>query len=169
MNFKTLSCAACLLLMATTSSFAMTMDYSFSFNNFANGDGLVTGVIRGLEDGTGAATSVEVLSNTNPLGFGIGEYVSTASNNLFTVTAGIITESDFISIALGSKIRFFSGPGFFDLAGLSAPDASFVTGISTITFEPLPPSSVPLPPTIVLFLTGLAGLAGFSRWKKSTA
>lgn len=36
-------------------------------------------------------------------------------------------------------------------------------------FSPTVVSSVPLPPSIALFLTGLAGLAGFSRWKKRTA
>ncbi|MBE9129225.1 MULTISPECIES: hypothetical protein [unclassified Coleofasciculus] len=52
---------------------AAAIDFGFSFENALNGNGTVTGLIRGLEEGTGAATSVEVLSNT--AGFGIGEYV----------------------------------------------------------------------------------------------
>lgn len=77
---------------------AASIDFSFSFENALNGGGTVTGVIRGLEEGTGPADSVEVLSNT--AGFGIGEFAEFAGNpdpNSWTVVDGDIVAFDFFS------------------------------------------------------------------------
>jgi len=67
-----------------------------------NGGGIVTGLIQGLpSNGTGAATSVQVLNNTN--GFGIGEYVGNPLTNFFAVADGVITQAQFMSFGVNNQ------------------------------------------------------------------
>jgi hypothetical protein len=74
---------------------AIAIDFNFSFKNALNDAGTVTGVIRGLEEGSGAATSVEVLTNTG--GYGLGEYVGNPTNNFWTVLGGNLVAFNFTS------------------------------------------------------------------------
>jgi hypothetical protein len=79
---------------------ATAIDFGFSFQNSLNDteDGTVTGVIRGLKEGTGAATSVEVLSNA--AGYGSGEYVGRPVSNVWTVLNGNIVTFNFTSLGI---------------------------------------------------------------------
>lgn len=142
--------------------------FDFSFENSSNGGGIVTGVVKGLIDNqSSVATSVEVL--TNPLGFGIGEYIGNAETNLFTVDNGVITTFDFVSrsnlfspalqvtsLALQS---FGSGPSFNSVAGLSIGDGIFGT-FDSITFtqrsDAIPADA---PASLLLILICLIGLS----------
>jgi hypothetical protein len=75
---------------------AATLDFAFSFVNALNGGGTVTGEVRGLSEGPGAAISVEVLTSTT--GLRIGEFVKPgASRNSFPVTGGALTSFRFFS------------------------------------------------------------------------
>ncbi|MEM0945139.1 MAG: hypothetical protein AAGI70_14475, partial [Pseudomonadota bacterium] len=97
---KSLSMVATLALGLLVSGPAAAIDFNFSFTNVGNGSGTatVTGIIRGLAEGTGAATSVEVLTNGD--GFGLGEFVGNPLSNLLTVTSGEITDFDFTSVSI---------------------------------------------------------------------
>lgn len=113
---------------------ATAVDFSFSFENALNGNGTVTGLIRGLEEGTGAATSVEVLSNT--AGFGIGEYVQVGSlfDNSWTVLDGNLVAFDFISFGvLNTPPAVTDATLFFDSSELLG--ASFRAGISSSPYS----------------------------------
>jgi|GEM_PF-5089182 len=95
---------------------ATAIDFSFSFENvlsLSGRDGTVTGVIRGLEEGTGSATSVEVLSNT--AGFGLGEYVGSPTRNSWTVLDGNLVAFEFTELGrLNTPPEITSGNLFFD-------------------------------------------------------
>lgn len=88
--------AAVIFALSSLAAHATTLDFNFTFINAVNGGGTVTGIVRGLVDNaTVAATSVEVLTNTD--GFGIGEYVGDPIANSFTVSSGVVTAFDFSS------------------------------------------------------------------------
>ncbi|MEL6236402.1 MAG: VPLPA-CTERM sorting domain-containing protein [Pseudomonadota bacterium] len=159
-------------LLSASAALAVPMDFSFTFtNNPIDGGGLITGVIRGLEEGTGAATSVEVLSNTK--NFGIGEYVGGIAFNSWTVTGGTITSVNFIALSpsdADSRLWIASDPteGFF--GGLNSRDR-VPTLSDTITFEKLPADDVapiPLPAGAPLLLTGIAALVVLRRRNRNT-
>lgn len=81
------------------SAHAALLDFTFTFFNRSESDpgGSVTGIVRGLSDnGTSAATSVEIISNTG--GFGLGEYVGNPLFNSWTVAAGAIISYHFVSL-----------------------------------------------------------------------
>jgi hypothetical protein len=107
---------------------AEAVDFKFQFNNVLNGEGVVEGFIRGLEDnGTSAATSVEVTSNTE--GFGIGEYVGNPLFNSWTVTGGILTDFDFISFgSLNTSPAVTDSALFF--GSRESQDATFRAGLN---------------------------------------
>jgi len=155
-----------LLVMPAT---AATLDFKFSFDNELNGGGSVTGIVRGLEEGTGAATSVEVFSNTS--GLGIGEYVGGPLLNSWTVTGGEVTAFNFLSAgiinaapAVTDALIFFdstelSGATF--RAGVAPSPGPFVTGsgfVSTgdigLSFSPfvekVDPGGEPVPEPLTI-------------------
>jgi hypothetical protein len=167
-------------LSLTAQNPATALDFSFSFNNALNGSGSVTGVIRGLEEGTGAADSVEVLSNT--LGFGLGEYVGNPGNNTWTVLSGEITAFNFLSFGVrntspavtGSTLFFGSRElnGATFRAGLSNSPSSVTIGNSGVTTQDIAltftrisdPTPIPTP----ALLPGLVGM-GIAALRKRKA
>jgi hypothetical protein len=76
---------------------ATTLDFEFSFTNFYNGGGAVTGIVRGLQDdAVNEVVSLEVL--TNAAGFGVGRFTAPSiRRGEFTVSAGMVTSALFRS------------------------------------------------------------------------
>lgn len=175
-------------LLLSSQSPAATLDFTFSFDNIlqvneggtlpwqAGGrPGMVTGVIRGLEEGTGAASSVEVL--TAPSGLGVGEYARYPYSNIWTVSRGEITSFDFISFGRAnapypgrnSSLFFDSSEESFGTAfraGLSTTSNGVVSGRPGVTAQDIgltftriqdPSAPVPIPDTSAL-LPGLIGV-----------
>jgi len=163
---------------------ASAIDFGFSFENALNSGGSVTGVIRGLEEGTGAATSVEVLSNTT--GYGIGEYVGSPSSNFWTVLGGNLVAFDFFSFdinntppAVTDATLFFDsseGLGASFRAGISNIPNSITTGTSTVTTEDInltfnrldDPESVPESTSVLSLLVVSAATIG-TKFKRKQA
>jgi len=166
---------------------ASAIDFGFSFENALNEGGSVTGVIRGLEEGTGAATSVEVLSNT--AGYGIGEYagsLNTNNSNSWTVLGGNLVAFDFLSFginntppALTDTTLFFNSSedlsGTFR-AGISNASNTITVGSSNVTTEDInlifnqldDPESVP-ESTSVLSLLGVSAATIGTKFKRKQA
>lgn len=141
--------------------------FTFSFYNWANGGGDVTGIVRGLaNNSTSAAASVEILSNT--AGFGLGEYATTALGNTWNVRNGKLTWFAFQSASAGSTFVMFrsedNGRLFITDVGL-APSTSYVStadGETTkIKFSP-ELGIVPLPASLPL----LAGALLILRYRR---
>jgi hypothetical protein len=161
---------AALLAAAPLSAKAALLDFSFVFTNLAFGEfGTVSGIVRGLADnGTSAATSLEILSNSDS--FGLGEYIGSPRENTWTVSGGQITAYGFL--AFGS----LNSPPDVTCCSLSldstvsngtalAPDpTSFGSraGQADIVFTPV---SVPVPetPKWAMLVLGFAGLAAAGR------
>jgi len=150
--------------------------YSFSFENVLNGGGSVTGVIRGLNEGTGAASSVEVL--TNSLGFGLGEFVGSPNKNVWTVSGGVITWFDFLGFGFHNTAPYVTDStlflstynfhnGMWNMAGLSNDPTNVITGNVGIDAEDVRIQFTPIdtPATIPLLGLALAAL-GYSRRKR---
>lgn len=122
---------------------ATALNFGFTFDNGLNGGGTINGIIRGLEEGTGAATSVEILSNTD--GLGIGEYVGNPLTNSWTVLGREIVAFDFLlagvlntSPAVTDALLFFdstelSGASF--RAGVAPSPGPFVIGSGFVSTE----------------------------------
>lgn len=168
---------------------AAPMDFTFRFYNVLNDEGVgrVTGVIRGLDEGTGAATSVEVTGND--LGFGLGEYIGSPEQNSWTVTDGVLTSFFFAVIGAGNEVPYVTESSlFFDSRNIGGAsfraglldDAFSVdvsgSGLSTADFEltfspvvganPFPPAGpmpVPIPAAGLMLIAGLGGLALMRR------
>jgi len=172
-----LAAAALSASLAASPGAAASLDFAFSFTNALNGGGTVAGVIRGLQEGTGAATSVEVTSNS--LGFGLGEYVGNPNSNSWTVTGGAITVVNFFSFGVNNTApAVTNGTLFFDSAesdgatfraGVSGFPSGVGTGSSLVStadiglsFEPLV-APIPLPAAGLMLLAGLGGLAAVHR------
>ncbi|MEM9215976.1 MAG: PEP-CTERM sorting domain-containing protein [Cyanobacteria bacterium P01_F01_bin.150] len=171
------------LVALATPSFAF--NFGFTFDNALNGGGSVTGIIRGLDEGTGAATSVEVLSNTT--GLGIGEYVGSPLTNTWTVLGGDIVAFDFLSAgvlnsapAVQDALLFLdstplSGASF--RAGITPSPGPFVTGsgfVSTadigLTFTRLDDDTEAIPePLSVLGTLAAVGMGVAMKRKHSEA
>ena len=147
--------------------------FTFSFTNFAEGGGMVRGIVSGLADeGASAAKSVRVTSNE--LGFGVGEYVGSPIENFFEVSEDQVRSFFFLSFgSLNAapaeqccSLALVSDPGpplDVPVAGLSFdPEAVFVGPDSGITFVP-----IPLPAPIVMLGAALAVLAGL-RLRRTT-
>ncbi len=141
------------------------IEFDFSFvNSGSNGGGTVTGIIRGLSEGTGAASSVEITGNTG--GFGLGEYVLGSTYNTWTVAEGLLTSFDFLSFGvyngLDSSIRLTTRTeGIW--SGLSQRTNSVSHPFSNFSATARA-VSVPEPGTLLLFGMGLLGL-GIARRK----
>jgi hypothetical protein len=118
---------------------ASAINFSFSFENAlenpfdsVNSGGSVTGIIRGLEEGTGAATSVEVLSNT--AGYGLGEYVGSPDYNSWTVLDGNLVAFIFYSLGiLNTPPAVTNATLFFESSEILG--ASFRAGITSSPIE----------------------------------
>jgi len=118
---------------------ASAINFSFSFENAlenpfdsVNSGGSVTGIIRGLEEGTGAATSVEVLSNT--AGYGLGEYVGSPVDNSWTVLDGNLVAFIFYSFGiLNTPPTVTNATLFFESS--ESLGASFRAGITSSQIE----------------------------------
>ena len=117
---------------------ASALSFTFSFR-----DGDVTGVVSGLADsGISPATSVQVTSNI--AGFGLGEYVGNPTINTFTVSAGLLTDVNFLTnggnnaspdvTCCSLRLFFSNGSG---AAGLSN-SPTLVLAIPPVTFAPVP-------------------------------
>ncbi|NEP12478.1 MAG: PEP-CTERM sorting domain-containing protein [Symploca sp. SIO2C1] len=165
---------------------AAAINFGFSFNNELNGGGAVTGIIRGLDEGTGAATSVEILSNTT--GLGIGEYIGSPLTNSWTVSGGEIIAFDFLSAgvlnsppAVTDALLFLdstelSGASF--RAGIAPSPGPFVTGSGFVSTEDIGLSftqledetdeteSVPEPTSLLSFLAIGAVVTGTALKRK---
>lgn len=172
-------------VLLTFAAPAAALDFGFSFNNELNGGGAVTGIIRGLEEGTGAATSVEILSNTT--GLGIGEYIGSPLTNSWTVLGGDIVAFDFLSAgvlnsppAVTDALLFFdstelSGATF--RAGIAPSPGPFVTGsgfVSTedigLTFTQLEDETESTPePASILGILAVAGMGMGMKRKLANA
>ncbi|WP_165569652.1 PEP-CTERM sorting domain-containing protein [Corallincola luteus] len=160
------------LVAATNTAQAALLDYTFTFENALNGGGTVTGIVRGLTEGTSAASSVEVFSNT--AGFGVGEYVGSPVANFWTVAGGIITDFEFVSFGVvnsapavtDSTLLFRSAElnGTFFRAGLSDAPNSVTSGSALVSTEDISLSfapasaAVPAPAPIALLGLALVGL-----------
>ncbi len=106
---------------------AAAINFGFSFDNELNGGGAVTGIVRGLDEGTGAATTVEILSNTT--GLGIGEYIGNPLLNTWTVSGGEIIAFNFLSAGIiNTPPAVTDALLFFDSTELSG--ASFRAGVA---------------------------------------
>lgn len=164
---------------------ANAMTYLFSFENIMNGGGTVTGVVDGLSEGTGAASSVVVISNS--AGFGVGEYALTADTNSWTVTGGMLTAYSFYSFGAANPLTdaslFFESSvenGLPFRAGLSSTpltvtthninitsaDIGLIFGPSASPTGPSAPSSVPVPASLPLLAAGVGALAFIRRRKR---
>ena len=176
---RKISAAAALVVCTATGSSAATLDFKFSFTNLFNGSTVatVTGVIRGLTDnGSSAASSVEILTNGD--GFGVGEFVGSPIENSFSVTAGQITGVQFVSYGRRNTAPAVTDASFrmtgncrgsaTICAGLTDdPNVSTVGNPAQVTFEAIVP--VPLPAGGILLLTGFTGLAALRRRKSRLA
>ncbi len=163
------------LVANVTSGYAITLDFNFSFDNAVNGGGTVTGIVRGLtDDATSAASSVEVLSNTS--GYGIGEYIGNPLTNAWTVTAGVITDFEFLAFgadnccsavttsSLDLEVNPFFGPS---VAGLTHdPDSVAASDRANLTFTSTKISAVPVPAALPLMVLGLASLGATVQFGK---
>ncbi|MDO6684135.1 MULTISPECIES: PEP-CTERM sorting domain-containing protein [unclassified Agarivorans] len=162
------------LIMVASSAQATLLDFNFSFENILNQGGSVTGVVRGLSEGTNTASSVEILSNT--AGFGLGEYLSPSATNTWTVTAGMVTAFEFVSFGISNNLPFVTDStlylnsednlGATFRAGLSNLSNSVTSGSSivttediSLTFSQVSAASVPAPATFSLLALGLLGLS----------
>lgn len=164
------------LTLSLLNSSAHALMFSFSFENVLNGGGVVSGLISGLEEGTGPATRVEVLSNT--AGFGVGVYSEgLLTPNVWTVTDGVLTRFSFTSFGIQNTLPdvvdstlFFDSDDFNGTsfrAGISNDPTQVVisrSGVSTedinLQFALVPVSE---PSVITLYLSGLALLVFLRR------
>jgi hypothetical protein len=137
----------------------------------------VSGILRGLAEGTGAATSVEVTANS--LGSGLGEFIGSPELNSWTVTGGAITAFDFLAFGIANSApavttaTLFFGSAVQDgasfRAGLADSPFAVTTGNNSLStsdiglvFEPAI-APIPLPAGGLMLLAGLGGLADLRR------
>jgi hypothetical protein len=174
-----LALAALAIVLSTTAARAMTVDFAFSFTNIFGpaGSGVVTGVVRGLQDNaTSAATSVEILTNTE--GFGLGEHIGIPPENTWTVESGKIVDFRFVSLGESNSSPAVTNASLafdvFDtlfLAGLTPNSAFARLGFTSgLTFTALPPSPTTVPlPAPALLLAAAAGSLGLLRRRRAAA
>ena len=165
--------AALALSVFATSAYASVV-YDFTFDNSNNGGGTVDGTVTlpSSADGTYAASSVEVTSNT--AGFGVGEYVvflNEITNDTFVVSGGDITSASvFLDFGDANRspgvkccsLEFTAFDSILD-GGLSDMNGQLTDGPgSPVTFTL---ATTPIPAALPLFATGLGGL-GLFGWRR---
>lgn len=174
---RRLALALAVLMLSTVAQSAPLLDFSFTFTNRWNpadpslgnqsGTGVVTGIVRGLtNNGTSAASSVEILSNTE--GYGLGEYVGDPIFNTWTVANGVLTNFFFLSEgednvapAVTTSSLVLDGSPIDDIgAGLTNAPGFTLRGRETgLVFSLIEaPTTIPLPSTAVLLAGALAAL-----------
>lgn len=159
MSLKTIASATCIALGTATSSYAVILDFDFSFVDGAN---TIEGTIFGLENNATSATTGAVITSS-PYGmitFDFSDPGISIPVNSFTVTAGEITSYDFDfgigNFGLELKVIFVGAEAF--LQNTTGTPPSFE---GTPTFTAVAP--VPLPASVLL--SGLGGLAALKRRK----
>lgn len=164
---------------------ATAADFGFTFENAFFGGETVTGIIGGLEEGTGPASSVEVVSNTG--GFGLGEYIGNPLRNSWTVEDGDLVEFAFSSYGINNSSPDVTEASLFFDSSESVTGVSFRAGIRldpvslvvnrpnfttediNLTFTQLDDGVQPVPePTSILGLLVVLGL-GTATQKKAAS
>jgi hypothetical protein len=149
--------------------------YDFTFDDMVNGSGMVDGSVTlpSSANGTYAAISVVVTSNTP--GVGLGEYVGNPSSNTFLVSGGNITDADFLDFGVFNSLPAFvcCAVRFKLVTGVLSGD--MIVANTGIAVAPNPVTfalqATPLPAALPLFVSGLGtlGLLGWRRKRKSRA
>jgi hypothetical protein len=147
--------------------------YDFTFDDMVNGSGIVDGTVTlpSSANGTYAASSVVVTSNTP--GVGLGEYVGNPNPNTFLVSGGNITDADFLDFGV-----FNSPPAVvccalrFELvSGVLSGDMTVINSGIAVAQNPVTFTlqAAPLPAALPLFVSGLGalGLLGWRRKRKA--
>jgi hypothetical protein len=180
-KFVAAALAGALMLAANFWSHpANALTFQFSFNNPAVNDpaqGLVQGIISGLQDNTAIQPALSLQVTSNSSGFGLGEYIGNPNSNFFTVSAGIITRAAFLDFGSDNSspqvtcctLVFEFIPGEQIDAGLgNGPNGVFQVA-ANLVFTPV--AETPLPAALPLFATGLGalGLLGWRRKRKQAA
>lgn len=177
---KLLVAAAAAISIFAVSNVAHAVTYNFNFS-FSNpdifGGGEISGIVRGLTEGTSNAESVEILSNSK--NFGLGEYVGPPMTNTFInlwkVESGAVTLADFVSYIDNTPgagtdccvlyLWFFPSTGAAEGAlRLNSHHLPSPEGDLGLRFTP-----VPLPASGGLLVAALAGIAGVRRWNRASA
>lgn len=169
MKLLTLASAACIALVAATSSYAATLDFGFSFS-----DGVtdVFGTVYGLSDNTDDQAATAITVSSVALGLDTVQFLTvptTVTNNTFSVAGGLITTAVFSASVINTipeQGRLFLSLGFGPteierFGGLQATDVSGAILFSVIEnggdgpFDITPMSSVPLPAGGALLISSL--------------
>ncbi len=179
MKLLKLLSAACFVLAASTSSYATTLDFDFSFSD---GPVDVFGTISGLSDDTNdqAATTITVSS----VAFGLDavpflSVPTSVSSNIFSVSGGLITTANFSanvpnSLPLPGRLFLLLGFGPTEIERFGSLQATDVSGSLLFSasetggdgpFDPGIPTTrpIPLPAGGVLLISGLFGLGVLRR------
>lgn len=175
MPLKTLITATWMSLATATASFAVPVDFTFSFSNGTN---TISGVIEGLErDGADqSATSILVSGVSADFFFSGTDFTS----NLFSVSDGVI---DPLSVEVFAQVSQV-GPTGSAFGFLSIFPSAFgaslsevlvgPTGLQTpstfsadIVFSDVP--AVAIPASSVMLLAGIGGFALMTRRKRRAA
>ena len=174
---KPLTVALATVATATLAPVASAATFNFSFSNVT---GLVSGTVQGtltLPDGDGtnlSATSLIVTSAPSALGytlpFDVLANFTVVSDNSFTVSGGVITESSFVAQNLTAALTLNYFPGNLGSVFTLRRATSFVSSVidvnsTTLTYSPAAPTTVPEPAT-VLGLLSVAGVGLLCKGRK---
>lgn len=147
---------------------AVTVDFNFSFSN---GTDTVSGTIFGLVDNaTSAATSL--VASGGVLGGGLIEFVTSPMEpliNTFSVLNGVLTAVDFYNTSgdIPFGIQFTLSTTDILINNAYKPGLGFTSAMDFPIYTRV--GTVPLPPTGILFGSGLIVLAAMGRRAKRRA
>jgi len=153
--------------------------YDFSFDNVGGGNtaGPITGEIHGLLDNTAGQTASAVIitgiGDHTRLSFAtpydvIAESWFISAGSFFTVSAGVITDWDFLAIGTDEDLDLGSTSLFHPVFNThhDTPDVTRSV-VGGITFTLQQPVSVPEPGTLALLGIGLLGIGAARRRRKA--
>lgn len=184
MTFKTLAAAACISFAGASTAVAGMIDFTFSFRDGATE---ITGLIEGLKSGVGGPQQAERITVKGVFDTYLFDDASTFGNNrFFVVGTDIGSESLFnfsapplitgiANTGSASFLELFNGLSEFqEFDGAPPIRPSIFSRVSAsatqlgpaVSYSPVP---VPLPPGVLLLISGLAGVAVFNRRKKRAA